>query len=374
MNHSRRARLTLPLLPAAAIAPLLLGPATLADTLHSPQPEPRTAPAAALEGTFHVVGTIGFVAVADHDGRPVLDTRPVAADTAQHPAPGTTGPLVVGSMCLSALNGPGLPFAALVDAVAPSGCLQVRTTSPTPHVVRFTADDPSSPANGLELGLQANGALLALGTAGSDIELVTEGPVVAPTLDHTDLAPGSALSGTATHGAHVVVVRDGTVVCEADAAGRGADDSGHWSCSPIDALTEGTYTLELFASTPAGQLAPPVPVEVVVSAEPGAGDGPDPGPGDGEGTDPGDAPSPGDGAGGTGGTGTPGGADQTGEPSADGPSPGPATTAPTADAAPQGRLAWTGTEVTGPLAVALALLTAGTGVLLHRRRRARSRS
>lgn len=374
MNHPRHARLALPLLPAAAIAPLLLGPAALADTLPSPQPEPRAAPAATLEGTFHVVRTTGFVAVADHDGQPVLDTRPVAADTAHYPAPGTTGPLVVGSMCLSALNGPGLPFAVLADAAVPSGCLQVRTTSPAPHVVRFTADDPSSPANGLELGLQADGALLALGTAGSDIELVTEGPVVAPTLDHTDLAPGSALSGTATPGAHVVVVRDGTVVCETDAADRGADDAGHWSCSPIDALTEGTYTLELFASTPAGQLAPPVPVEVVVSAGTGAGDGPDPDPGDGEGTDPGDAPSPGDGAGGTGGTGTPGEADQTGEPGADGPSPGPATTARTVDAAPQGRLAWTGTEVTGPLAVALALLTAGTGVLLHRRRRARSRS
>lgn len=371
MNRSRRARLALPLLPAAAIAPILLGPAALAESIPSPQPGSQSTAATTLEGTFRVAGTPGFVAVADHDGQPVLDTRPVAADTAHYPAPGTTGPLVVGSTCLSALNGPGLPFALLSDAATPSGCLQVRTTSPAAHVVRFTADDPFSPADGLELGLQEDGLLLVLGTAGSDIELVTEGPVAAPTLDDTELAPDSALSGTATPGAHVVVARDGVVVCEADAADRDADDAGHWTCSPTDALTEGSYTLELFSSTPAGQLAPPVPVEVVVTAEAGAGDGSDPG--DGAVTDPGDEPSPGDGsgaAGGTGDTGTPGGTDHAGAPDT---AAAVADTAPAAPA-PQGRLAWTGAEVTGPLTAAVALLAAGIGVMLHRRRRARSGS
>lgn len=364
MSHLRRpALVALPLLSAAAFAPLVLGTAAHAATPVDPTTDATTT----LEGTLRVPGSDGFVAVADDGAQLVLDSRPAVADTVRYPAPDTTGPLVVGEHCLAAANGPGLPFAILADVSSPTACLQVRTTATAPHRVRFTADDPLSPANGLSLGLQPGGPLLALTASGGELELVTEGRVVAPALDGTELPVGSDLTGTATPGAHVVVLRDGQVLCEADAADRDADDAGRWSCTPSAALAEGTHRLELLSSTPAGQLTDPATVLVEIVGTPGPGD--ETGPGDdadtGDQTDPagpaspGGSTTPGDGAIAT--------ADQA---SSDASAPG----APRTSARSHDRLAWTGADVTAPLLAAVGLVATGAGALVLRGRlRARAR-
>lgn len=315
-----------------------------------------------VTSTLRLAGSNGFVAVGTVDGVEQAHTNAATADAVRHPEPGATGPLVIGDRCFSPANGPGLPYALVIDATDPSRCLTMRTVAGADGSLRFVADDAFSPGNGLTLEQTPGSSALRLGDAGSDFGVVTRGEFTAPELTETTITVGSDLVGTAQPGAHVVVVRGADVLCEADAAGEDASEPGTWSCAAD--LQVGEHDLELYGVSAANQPAGPRAVHVVV-ADPGTDPSPEPGPDPDPGTDPepGTDPAPGvDPA--------PGAGALPGAPSSiTAPTP---TSSPTATAALPDRLAYTGAEVGTATAAAGVLLGLGGLLTVLRRRLRRS--
>jgi hypothetical protein len=342
-------------LPLLATAPLL--PLTPASALATP--DSSTASDTTIS-TLRLVGADGLVAVGTTDGVEQVHTDAVVADTVRHPAPGATGPLVIGDRCFSPANGPGLPYALLVDAADPTLCLTVRTVAAPDGSLRFVGDDAFSLVDGLTLEQAPGSNALRFGDTGSDFHIVTRGVFTAPELTTTTITVGGALTGTTQPGAHVVVVHGGDVVCEADATGEDGPQPGTWSC-PTAALDVGEHDLELYGVSAANQPAGPRAVHVVVVADTGTDPGPSPEP------DPGTDPEPvvGPAPGGESGAGTP-------TPTTAPTDAGSPTPSATTSATRPGRLAYTGAEIGAPAAVSGALLVLGALATALRRRQRRS--
>lgn len=344
-------------LPLLATAPLLTT-TTPASALATPD---STASDTTAISTLRLAGADGFVAVGTTDGVEQVHTDAVVADTVRHPAPGSTGPLVVGDRCFSPANGPGLPYALVVDAADPSRCLTVRTVAAPDGSLRFVGADVTSPVDGLTLEQAPGSVALRFGDTGSDFHVVTRGLFTAPELTTTTITVGDGLAGTAQPGAHVVVTRGSDVLCETEASGDGSPRPGAWSCPTTAALDVGEHDLELYGVSAANQPAGPRAVHVVVVADTGTdpGAGPDPEPG----TDPEPVvgPPPGDASG----AGTP----TPVTPPTDAGSPTPPATA---TGALPGRLAYTGAGIGAPAAVSGALLVLGALATALRRRQRRS--
>ncbi|PZE85049.1 hypothetical protein [Curtobacterium sp. MCBD17_032] len=327
-------------------------------------PTPVSSAAETTIVTLRIPGAAGFVGIGTADGAEQAHTDATVADTVRLPAPGTTGPIIIRDRCFSPANGPGLPFALLVDAADPSRCLAVRTVATAGGGLRVVGADPLSLVDGLTLEQAPDSTALRFGDIGSDFEIVTRGEFDAPELTTTTISVGDPLAGTAQPGAHVVVTRGTDVLCETEAGGADDAHPGSWSCVP-DGLVAGEHDLDLYGVSAAGQPAGPRSAHVTVTTGTDPGTGP---------TTPAPEPDPGAGTG----TGS-------GSGSGSGPAPRPAPTAdtrPTTDTSRTasgstsahlpGRLAYTGAEVARTGAAAAGLIGLGTALQLLRRRMRRS--